>query len=198
MTLGGSKLKDRIAAVSLLLLLIVLVGLLVLQPLFERYAANRAAIEDLEERVARFEAIATRQASLEQELARTERAMNFSTLTLQADSATLAAADLQERVKAAVQDAGGSLTSTQILEAEKVDAFERVSVNVRMTGATPAVQKSLYALENGRPLLVIDDMLIVSRRTTVRLGQSQRAQQQDWLDVRFKVSGFYQPPRKAS
>lgn len=196
MNLGDSKLKHRIAAVSLLLLLVALVGLLVVQPLWQRYAANRAAIEDLEDKVARFESIAMRQASLEQELARTQRAMNLSILTLEADSATLAAADLQERVKAAVQDAGGSLTSTQILEAEKVDAFERVSVNVRMTGATPAVQKSLYALEHGRPLLVIDDMLIVSRRTTVRLGQGQ--QQQDWLDVRFKVSGYYQPEPKTS
>ncbi|NIQ28778.1 MAG: general secretion pathway protein GspM, partial [Gammaproteobacteria bacterium] len=50
-----------------------------------------------------------------------------------------------ERVKAAVQAAGGSLTSTQILEPEKVTTFDRVSVNVRMTGTTPAVQKSLYA-----------------------------------------------------
>ncbi len=61
-----------------------------------------------------------------------------------------------------------------------------------MTGPTPAVQESLYSLENDRPLLVIDDLLIVTRRTAARAGTG-RAAQQERLDVRFKVSGFYQP-----
>ncbi len=192
MSLQTGKLKDRIAAISLLLLVIALIGLLVVRPLWVRYAANRDLIADLEHKVTRFDSIATRQAPLERQLATARRSMNLDELTLQADSATLAAADLQERVKAAVQSAGGSLTSTQILEPEKVSSFERVSVNVRMTGTTPAVQESLYVLESGQPVLVIDDLLVVTRRTTVRIGGKRTAEQQDWLDVRFKVSGFYQ------
>ena len=70
-------------------------------------------------------------------------------------------------------------------------AFDRVYVNVRMTGTTPAVQESLYALESGQPVLVIDDLLIVTRRTTARL-RSRQGVQQDQLDVRFKVGGFFQ------
>lgn len=193
----SDKIKDRTAAVSLLLLVIVLVAALVVRPLVERYNNNRALIAELEDRILRFEAIATDQAALEQRLAAVKQSMNLSELTLQADSATLAAADLQERVKGAVQAAGGSLTSTQILEPEKVSSFERVSVNVRMTGSTPAVQESLHALESGRPLLVIDDLLVVTRRTTVRLGNRRQTEQQDWLDVRFKVSGFFQREAEA-
>ena len=191
MSLRADTLKNRIAAVSLLLLVIALIGVLVVRPLWERYSANRDLIADLEDKVARFESIATRQAPLEQQLATTRRSMNLDELTLQADSATLAAADLQERVKAAVQASGGSLTSTQILDPEKVSSFDRVFVNVRMTGTTPAVQESLYALESGQPMLVIDDLLVVTRRTTARLRTRQTGQQ-DQLDVRFKVSGFYQ------
>lgn len=192
MSLQGGKLKDRAAAVALLLLVVGLVTVLVVRPIWSRYASNRDLIADLEHRVARFESIATRQDSLEQQLASVKQNINLDELTLQADSATLAAADLQERVKAAVQAAGGSLTSTQILEHEKVTTFDRVSVNVRMTGTTPAVQKSLYALESARPILTIDDLLVVTRRTTLRLGNRRTAQPQDWLDVRFRVSGFYQ------
>ena len=91
-----------------------------------------------------------------------------------------------------MQAAGGSLTSTQILEPEEISSFERVSVNVRMTGTTPAVQKSLHALESGRPVLAIDELLVVTRRTTLRLGNRRKAESQDWLDVRFKVSGYFQ------
>ncbi len=198
MNLQTDKLRDRVAAVSLLLLLIALVGVLLIGPLWERYASNRDLIADLEDKVVRFESVATRQAELERQFSTLERTSNLGELTLQADSATLAAADLQERVKAAVQAAGGSLTSTQVLEPEKVSSFERVSVNVRMTGSTPAVQKSLYALETGSPVLMIDDLLVVTRRTTVRLGARRSEQQQDWLDVRFQVSGFYRPASEQS
>ena len=185
------KLKDRIVAISLLLALIVMVGALAVRPLWARYAANLELIAELEDKAARFESIATSQSELERRLAKLEQSINLQELTLQADSETLAAADLQERVKSAVQDAGGSLTSTQILEPESASSFQRISVNVRMTGSTPAVQKSLYTLESGRPVLVIDDLLVVTRRTTVRLGNRRNAQRQEWLDVRFKVSGFY-------
>lgn len=188
----SSKLKERVAAVSLLLGLIALVALVGVRSVWDRYASNRELIADLEQRVTRFESIATRQAALEQQLAAVQGSMNLSELTLPGDSATLAAADLQEQVKAAVQEAGGSLTSTQILEPEKVSAFDRVAVNVRMTGSTPAVQKSLHALESGRPILMIDNLLIVTRRTTVRMGSRRSSESQDWLDVRFKVSGYYQ------
>lgn len=198
MNLQADKLRNRAAAVSLLLLLIALVGVLLINPLWERYASNRDLIADLEDKVVRFESVATREAELERQFSTLERTSNLGELTLQADSATLAAADLQERVKAAVQAAGGSLTSTQVLEPEKVSSFERVSVNVRMTGSTPAVQKSLYSLETGSPVLVIDDLLVVTRRTTVRLGAKRTEQQQDWLDVRFKVSGFYQSASEPS
>lgn len=198
MNLQTDKLRDRVAAVSLLLLVIVIAAVVVVRPIWARYANNRDLIADLEEKVARFESVATSQAELERQFSNLERTFNLGELTLQADSATLAAADLQERVKGAVQAAGGSLTSTQILEPAKVSSFERVSVNVRMTGSTPAVQESLYVLESGRPVLVIDDLLVVTRRTTVRLGARGSEQQQDWLDVRFQVSGFYQPAGEGS
>jgi general secretion pathway protein M len=191
LNLGADKLRSRIAALSLLFLAMALAGVLVVRPLWDRFSANRELIAELEDRVARFDGIATRQAALERRLAALRRSMNLDELTLQADSATLAAADLQERVKAAVEASGGSLTSTQILDPEQVSSFDRVQVNVRMTGTTPAVQESLYALESGELVLVIDDLLIVTRRSAARL-RSRQTVQVDQLDVRFKISGFYQ------
>lgn len=192
MNVPASKLKDRVAALSLLVLVVAVAGLLVVRPLWATYSVNRDLIRELEDNVARFESIATRQVALEQQLARLEQDTELDALTLQADSATLAAAALQERVKSAVQESGGSLTSTQILESRKIESLELVSVNVRMTGSTPAVQRTLYALETGRPALVTDNLLIVTRRTAVRLD-NRRTMQQDFLDLRFQVSGFYQP-----
>jgi general secretion pathway protein M len=188
----ASQFTQRVAAVGLLLLAALLLFALVARPLWARYAANVEAIESLEDNVVRFEAIAKQQAAVENELRRLEDALDLGALTFQASSATLAAADLQERVKSAVQQAGGSLTSTQVLEPEPLGEFERVSVNVRMTGPTPALQKSLYALESALPLLVVDDLLVVSRRAA-RRKRGQTVVQQDRLDVRYRVIGFYDP-----
>jgi general secretion pathway protein M len=188
----SSQLTHRVAAAGLLLLAVLLLFALVARPLWARYAANVEAIETLEDNVVRFEAIAKRQAAVEKELRRLEDALDLGALTFQADSATLAAANLQERVKSAVQQAGGSLTSTQVLEPEPLGDFERISVNVRMTGPTPVLQKSLYALESALPLLVVDDLLVVSRRAA-RRKRGQNVVQQDRLDVRYRVIGFYDP-----
>ena len=188
----ASQLTHRVAAVGLLLLTALLLFALVVRPLWARYAANVEDIEALEDNVVRFEAIANQQGAVEKELSRLEDALDLGALTIQAGSATLAAANLQERVKSVVQKAGGSLTSTQALEPESFGDFERVSVNVRMTGATPALQKSLYALESALPLLVIEDLLVVSRRAA-RRKRRKAAVQQDRLDVRYRVIGFYDP-----
>lgn len=187
-----SQFTHRVAAVGLLLLAALLLFALVARPLWVRYAANVEAIEALEDNVVRFEAIARQQAAVEKEFNRLEEALDLGALTFQAASATLAAANLQERVKSVVGKAGGSLTSTQVLEPEPLGDFERISVNVRMTGPTPALQKSLYALESAFPLLVIDDLLVVSRRAA-RRKRGQKVVQQDRLDVRYRVIGFYDP-----
>jgi len=188
----ASQFTHRVAALGLLLLVALLLFARVARPLWARYAANVETIETLEDNVVRFEAIASQQSAVEKEFSRLEDALDLSALTFQAGSATLAAANLQERVKSVVEKAGGSLTSTQVLEPEPFGDFERVSVNVRMTGATPALQKSLYALESALPLLVIEDLLVVSRRAA-RRERRKAAVQQDRLDVRYRVIGFYDP-----
>ena len=188
----ASQLTHRVAAVGLLLLTALLLFALVARPLWARYAANVETIETLEDNAVRFEAIAGQQEAVEKEFGGLEDVLDLGALTFQAGSATLAAANLQERVKSMVEKAGGSLTSTQVLEPEPLGDFERVSVNVRMTGSTPALQKSLYALESTNPLLVIDDLLVVSRRAA-RRRKAKAVVQQERLDVRYRVFGFYDP-----
>ena len=70
--------------------------------------------------------------------------------------------------------------------------FQDVSVNARMTGSMAEVQSSIYNLESKPPLLVIDDLLIVTRRLPTRLLGNESVAE-EVLDVRFKVTGFYDP-----
>ncbi len=113
-----------------------------------------------------------------------------SDLMIDAKSATLASASLQERVKNVVGESGGTLVSTQVLPGKASGGFQRVSVNTRMTGSVADIQSTLYGLESKPPALVIDDLLIVTRRLPSRLRGKDLAETQD-LDVRFQVTGFY-------
>jgi len=188
---SSGNLKDRIAALLLLAAVVLAISIFVVRPLWARYSENSEAVASLQENISRFERIATQFTALKKELVRQNQALDLREYTLQGVSATLAAASLQERVKSFTEAAGGSLVSTQVLESEPVGEFQRVSVKVRMSGSTAGLQKSLHALESGKPILVIDDLLVTSRQTTSR-RRGQEHPQLKQLDVQYRVSGFYE------
>ena len=67
----------------------------------------------------------------------------------------LAAAELQQRVRAVVEAAGGTLRSTQALPPVEEGSAVRVAVSVTLTGDTGNLEKILYDLESQTPLLFV-------------------------------------------
>lgn len=182
--------SSRLAALGLLTLVVLLLVAAVIRPLWERYASNRDLISELESRLVRFEAISNRETQLEERLEKLKQRLEGSGLMIEAESATLASALLQERVNNVVDESGGTLASTQVVVGQADGGFQRVSVNARMTGSVAEVQSSLYGLESTPPALVVDNLLIVTRRAPARLrGQGDSIE--ELLDVRFQVTGFY-------
>lgn len=106
------------------------------------------------------------------------------------DTEALAAADLQNIVKSVVNDAGGQLTSTQVLPGKAETGFNRIAIRVRMTGSIETMQNVLRNLEANIPLLIVDQLDI----TTVRVGRQQRNAKPDnsisQLNVSFQVVSF--------
>lgn len=182
--------SSRLAALGLLMIVVLVLVAAVIRPLWERYASNRDLISELESRLVRFEAISNRETQLEERLEKLKQRLERSGLMIEAESATLASALLQERVNNVVDETGGTLASTQVVVGQADGGFQRVSVNARMTGSVAEVQSSLYGLESTPPALVVDNLLIVTRRAPVRLrGQGDSIE--ELLDVRFQVTGFY-------
>lgn len=182
--------SSRLAALGLLMIVVLVLVAAVIRPLWERYASNRDLISELESRLVRFEAISNRETQLEERLEKLKQRLERSGLMIEAESATLASALLQERVNNVVDETGGTLASTQVVVGQADGGFQRVSVNARMTGSVAEVQSSLYGLESTPPALVVDNLLIVTRRAPVRL-RSQGNSIEELLDVRFQVTGFY-------
>lgn len=186
---GGRALAGRLAALGLLLALVALVVVLAVVPLARTYLEQREAIADKQALVLRLDALGRRSGALEAELRGLEARSDIGRFTLTAQSPSLAAAELQRDVKAVVERSGGRLTSTQVLAAEDAGDFRRVSVNVRLTADTVGLQQVLHALETRVPVLVVDELMVISRRQRAASRQGNPSDDVE-LDVRFRLSGF--------
>ena len=108
------------------------------------------------------------------------------------DTAALASADLQTRIKEAVNEAGGELISTQVIPERKEEQFTRIAVKVRMTGSTTVLRDVLHSFEAGSPILFVENLNI----RPIRIAQPQLPGANkpmkipDRLSVDFDVVGY--------
>jgi len=179
--------QSRLLAIALLLLCMGVVVQLIAWPAWRMYRNDRQAVEQQRDQIERFKRIAKRAPEIKQRLQELEERRKRDQYVLTEGSTILAAAALQERVKAIVEQSGGRLTSTQVPPAVAEGAYNKVTVKVRMSVTTPALQSILYELESGVPYLVVDNVAVLSRRARRR---KQTQPQPQTLDVRFDLSGY--------
>ena len=191
----ASRVGSRLLAVILLIGLCGLVFRVAMVPAWQHYYRNLAEIEESRELIERFSRIAANHNELADELRRLSDGREVSRQMLDPGSPSLAAAGLQELVKSVVEDAAGRLTSTQVLPPQPELGFLRIAINVRMAVDTTTLQAVMYQLERGAPLLIIDEVMVVTRRKSSRRSRRSRRNKNDQspLDVRFKLSGFMTP-----
>lgn len=177
----------RAAALALLVLLAVAIWRVGAAPLYRAWHADREAVQELRDAIARLRGLAASRPAYERALAEARQASGTADALMVSPSATLAAADLQQRVKALIEGAGGALVSVQPTEPLAVGPFTQVGLSVRMIVSTPSLQRVLHALETGAPVVVVEQLLALARG--VRAGR-RPAESTDELDVRLQLSAF--------
>ena len=187
------RIQRRILATTLLLLAIVVPIRLVLVPIYNSYIHNRDAIARYQDNIGRYSRLSSQLTELQSAVGNLKQTDELTPFVFPEESEPLAAAALQQRVKAVVTGSGGSLTSTQVLSTVAEHGLRRITINVRMAVSTDALQRVLYELESNLPYLMTDDIIILSR------GAQRRRQVPsglDLLDVRFNLSGFMRGTEK--
>lgn len=181
---------SRILAVMLVLLILAAVWRLAIQPAWSAWREDSEVIETTREAIARFKGVAqSRDALLRSlEVVRSNPALKGALMN--ASTPTLAAAQLQQQLKATVEAAGGSMVSSQVLDGQPDGTFVKVRVNVRMTLSVPQLQQVLYELESQRPVLMVDELLILSRTRSSRSSRRKAVAAKTNLDVRAQLSGY--------
>lgn len=181
---------SRLLALAILVFVLVVPYVAIVRPYLDALAANRDAISEQAALRDRYVGLAAGDAASDTGAAdagdESSEEGGGESAYLEGASEALVAADLQNRVKTVVQDNGGVLNSTQILETTSESGFRRLAVRVRMSAGMDALYKVLYELETQRPFLFIDNIDINAR--TVRLPDRKRETVE--LIVTFDLFGF--------
>ena len=187
--------RQRLLALGILLVaLAALVGALVVPVLLLHRHYDRA-IEDLGDKLTRYRRVAAQAPELRTALdaVRTRDGRKFY---LRNTATNLAAAELQELVKAAIENNGGRITTSQNTTARDDGRFKQVGVNVQFFATTPALQKILAAIETQQPYLVVDNIAV--RPLNAFRGFKPGPGQEPEINVQMDVAAyaFAEPEKK--
>lgn len=175
----------RALALALLALPPLLVWQLAIAPWLDHRRAQQAAIEDMHDRAARYRRIAAEAPMLARRLDALRRAGDGGDGYVAESNETLAGAALQARLKAAIEAAGGTLASSQILPARSENGVRRLAVRVQAAQRQDQLAGLLAALAEARPAMAVDSIDV-----RVRRGGDPAS---PLLDSRINVSAFMRP-----
>ena len=160
----GTVFNDRQLALAILLAVVAVFLLMTILPVYLANASRQARLDDINERLQRYEQIAARDRDLlpqyEARLAKQKVAGNH----LRSETAALAGAELQRLVKSISAANQAQIQSTQILPVGEEQGFQRVAIKVRLRGTLPAILASFYDLETSDLYLFVDNVNLSDNR----------------------------------
>ncbi len=184
--------SGRAAALALFFgVLLALYGALV-EPLLSGRAETLRALEEAEAFLLRYQDIARSRPALERQIVELAAREQSKSAYLRGATDALAAAELQERVNAAITASGGTLSSTQPLPATDEGGFRRVAVRIQFSGPVGTVHAVLHTLESAKPFLLVDNLDLRSRAIR-RPGGAEEVDPN--LMVRLDLLGYLRPDR---
>lgn len=181
-----NPLQSKVAAVAILMLILALVVSAIAIPLWLLNRRYDMAVDDAASRLQRYSKIVGMRDGLQQKSFEV-KALESTRHFLKSASPALAAAELQEQVKAILDENGGKLTSIQILPHKDDGQYRQVSVVLQFNAPLSAVKAMLHALESAHPYLFIDNFQM---RVANPFGQSKDANNEPELFVQFELTGF--------
>ncbi|MBK8509971.1 MAG: type II secretion system protein M [Candidatus Competibacteraceae bacterium] len=183
---------------ALLLLGLVIAGLFLLvdRVLVARYHFYHDRLEQQQGRLAQLERMAASREPIQRLIASIQQDGVMATQYLPQSAPSLAAAELQQRVKAVIEAAGATLRSTQALPPTEEGNAVKVTVSTTMMGDTDTLRKILRDLEAQTPLLFVDNLDVSARENRPRLPNGRLASYtRIQLTVQFEVSGYLHKER---
>ncbi|HXX86209.1 MAG TPA: type II secretion system protein GspM [Casimicrobiaceae bacterium] len=179
--------ESRALAVALLVVGVFLGLALLLAPFLLLHRHYDLAIESAFDRLGRYGRVSAQTPEYQKAL-ETLRAKNGRRFYFKNKAVNLAGAELQELVRAAVENNGGRITTIQIATAREDGRFRQIGVNLQLFATTPNLQKILYAIETQQPYLIVENLTV--RPLNAFRGFRPAPGAEPELSVLLDVSGF--------
>jgi general secretion pathway protein M len=189
MELANNPQTQRWLAVGLLAFVVLLFSLLFIVPIISKGLELNETKENLAFTLKKYEQILAGKEAIVGNIAAIKQQHQDQGYFNNQGTSALASAQMQEFIKQAIVQAGGQLSSTQVLPSASKDKFSRITVSVRMTGNSEILRAVLYRLETSTPLIVIDQLDIRPMRS-IRNRQTRQIEPSNGLNVNFQAIGF--------
>ncbi len=180
---------QRWLAVGLLLILIILVIFVAIMPLISSGLAYHEEKKELAFRLNRYQQIAARKESVSKSIERIKQQYNAQGYFSNHGTIALASAELQKFIKSVVSQAGGELTSTQVLPNSTQGGFNRIMIKVRMSGDIEVLRNVLHEIESSVPIVIVDQIDVRSERGR-RNRKTRQIEPSNRLNVNFQAVSF--------
>lgn len=184
--MGWPAEKRRKAALGFLLASVAAVVVAVGLPLWLVHRHYSDALEDIDRRLARYERLAAARPELQRKLDAV-RVVGSRKYFLKASASSLAAAEIQERVRQHVESNGGRLISVQVAQPKEEGRFRQVTVTVQANANIHAARKILHGIEAHEPYVFVDSLTV---RAQVPPGFKPAPGFEPEMFIQLDISGF--------
>ena len=181
--------SERMFALGLLGIIVLLVFFLLILPLMNMGAAYSERKDDLAFRLQRYKRTIASKDAIFKHAEQIKRQYNAQGYLRTDDTASLASANLQTFIKNAIAKAGGQLTSTQSLPSKNEAVFNRISVKVRMTASIDELRSVLHEIENSKPIITLEQLDIRPVRSK-RNRRTRKLEPTNKLNINFQAASF--------
>ncbi|MGD2130546.1 MAG: type II secretion system protein GspM [Lysobacterales bacterium] len=193
MPLVAEQGNNRLAAILILVIVLILVYLLCFHWFIVRQLEYGSEISDLRAQLGRFQRVAAQKDEYESLLADLRSRKSDQNLFLEGDDFNEAAAGMSEQLSQMLNtqaDDTCQIVSRQPVRPRVQERFQKVTVNVRMRCGIEDLKKILYAIETGVPMIIIDEVTIIRPRARSRRANNTTDEGSPVLDIRFNMSGY--------
>jgi len=184
--------NSRLTAILLFVIALILVYLVCFHWFIQRQLDYSTEISELSTQLGRFEKVAAQKTQYESLLQSLNERKSDQNLFLEGGDFNEAAAEMSERLSMMVNtqaDDTCQIVSRQPVRPRVQERFQKVTVNVRMRCEIDDLQKVLYSLESGVPMVIADEVTVIKPRAR-RRTRNTNPQAATALDVRFNMSGY--------
>jgi hypothetical protein len=185
-----SAARQRAVAAALLVAAIAVALAVGLGPVVLLHRHYDRAIANTSDLLARYQRVAAQSPELRKALDAMQQ-RDGRRFFLRNTATNLAGAELQELVKAAIENNGGRITTSQNTSPREDGRFREIGVNVQFFATTPALQKILLAIETHQPYLIVENL--TARPLNAFRGFKPAAGQEPELNVQLDVGAWAYP-----